>query len=312
MAQYYCIKKWIEEFYPDRELLMFESDTVLYKKWGLYGGFLKLFKKVYNQEDIIVFQSGYTTTDLGGNHDEMHCAVIRAIPSARILMMPQTIKFVNEERSRRTSEIYNCAKNMLFLARDRVSYDMAVELFPNIQVKQFPDIVTSLIGTQQFVKQRRGVCICCRNDGERYYTDQDFEKLKNKIETSNVYCEITDTTLSVDPMELRNHIENFILREVNKYSEYKVIITDRYHGTILALVANTPVIVIKTVDHKVITGVEWFKGVYDDRVFFAEDLNIAYNMAINIHNKIPKENTALKSYFKESYYDNLKFIFDRI
>ncbi len=59
----------------------------------------------------------------------------------------------------------------------------------------------------------------------------------------------------------------------------KLIITDRYHGTILSLVAGTPVIVIKTTDHKVTTGAEWFRGVYDDYVYLAESLQQAYDIA---------------------------------
>lgn len=50
-------------------------------------------------------------------------------------------------------------------------------------------------------------------------------------------------------------------------SHYKVVITDRYHGTIFSLIANTPVIIIKSTDHKVTTGADWFKGIYDDYVY---------------------------------------------
>ena len=313
MAQYYCIKRWIEKSYPDSELLMFESDVVLYKRYGIYGGFLPYFKKIYRKDDIIVFQSGYTTTDLGGNHDEMHRAVIKMIPDVRILMMPQTILFVDEDNKVRSSKIYNTATRMLFLARDRVSFERAMEMFPNVHVKLFPDIVTSLIGSIHIKKQRNGICICSRNDGERFYDNNSIELLKDRIVSNGVRCEITDTTLNVKPILLRDSIESYISREVDKYSTFKVMITDRYHGTILSLVANTPVIVIRTNDHKVITGIEWFRGIYDNHVFFADNLDEAYNKAIGILNTTETDySKPLEPYFVEHYYKHLKNLFEQL
>lgn len=48
------------------------------------------------------------------------------------------------------------------------------------------------------------------------------------------------------------------------------------------MIANTPVIVIQTKDHKVKSGMDWFKGVYDGQVMFAESLATAEEMAIEI------------------------------
>jgi exopolysaccharide biosynthesis predicted pyruvyltransferase EpsI len=94
------------------------------------------------------------------------------------------------------------------------------------------------------------------------------------------------------------------------FSRYRVTITDRYHGTIFSLAANTPVIVIKTTDHKVTTGADWFKGVYDDSVFVAESLDHAYELA----GKILKNYNypILRSYFKENYYDRLSALVDNL
>lgn len=94
------------------------------------------------------------------------------------------------------------------------------------------------------------------------------------------------------------------------YSKYKVVITDRYHGTIFSLVACTPVIVLKTTDHKVITGAEWFKGIYDDYLFRAESLEEAY---IKLKDTITlRHEYKLKPYFKAEYYDKLKAEIEKI
>ena len=105
---------------------------------------------------------------------------------------------------------------------------------------------------------------------------------------------------------MRN-LKYYIESEIETYSNYQVTITDRYHGTIFSLCAGTPVIILKTTDHKVTTGADWFKGVYDDYVYVAEDLDDAFHKAKEILTK--NLNHQLKPYFKTEYYDKLKSLF---
>lgn len=303
MAQHYCILKWIKENFPNYYLLCIESDAVCDKKLG----FLDLLEKSFNiNKDIIIFQSGYNTQDLGGNHPLMHQLVINTIPNAKILMMPQTIFFQSEANKRTCAENHNKAHNMLFLARDFTSYNIAKEMFPNIKVIAFPDIVTTLIGTKTFKTNRNGVCICTRNDGEKYYTEDEISLLAKKLQLKTNVMQ-KDTNGKEYFMSIRNNLKNYIEQEIESYSNFKVTITDRYHGTIFSLCAGTPVIIIKTTDHKVTTGAEWFKDIYKDYIFVAKDLDDAYNLC----NKLLNLNLSYKlpAYFKEKYYDKLKTIF---
>lgn len=303
MAQHYCICNWIQQNYPNAHLIKIESDIVVYPNYD----FLSVLKKYYRNDDVIIFQSGYTTQDLGGNHELMHRLVINAIPYAHILMMPQTIFFRHEENRLRTSKCYNQASNMLFLARDMISYDQAKKMFPNITVKPFPDIVTSLIGTLNFNNTRSGVCICVRDDGEKFYTENEIKNLCKEI-SKYTNITITDTTINVNYLEIRKNLQKYIKEAIEKFSKYNVVITDRYHGTIFSLAAGTPVIIIKSNDHKVVTGADWFKGIYDDYVYVAKDLVDAQNICKKIMNK--QLSHDIKPFFKEQYYDNLKTLFE--
>ncbi len=266
-----------------------------------------MLKEAYRPGDMIVYQSGYTTTDLGGHADEMHRAVMNILPDAKMLMLPQTIFFQHEKNKQMASKCYNAMKNMLFLARDRISYNMALEMFPDLPVKQFPDIVTTLIGNYSFNYKREGILFCCRNDSEKYYSDEEINKLMNKC---HKLCKVdkTDTTKPGRTSDIVKHAEKYIENEVDKYAHYKLIITDRYHGTILSLVAGTPVIIIKTTDHKVTTGAEWFRGIYDDYVYVADSLEDAYALAEQILHKPLDHN--LQPYFEKEYYDKLSVIFE--
>ena len=306
LGQHYCILKWIQENYPDYSLVQFEANAVVYEKYG----FINNLKTIYRPSDIIVFQSGYTTQDLGGLHNLMHEKVVSSLPDARILMFPQTIYFQKKENQEHTAKILNTANRMLFLARDYISYETAKEMMPNVTVKAFPDIVTTLIGTMSFNNSRDGVCLCTRNDGEKYYSKEEIDALELRLHNDGVRVSQKDTQSKATIREIRADLKGYIEREIESYSHFKVTITDRYHGTIFSLCAGTPVIIIKTTDHKVTTGADWFKGIYDGYVFVVSDLKEAYDKAHMILST--SINHHLKPFFKEKYYDKLKLYFEDI
>lgn len=302
LAQGVCIREWIKKNYPDCTVIEIETNAIVNTKFSV----LKNIKKYYKVNDFIVFQSGYTTTDLGGFADEMHKSVMQSLPEAKMLMMPQTIFFKSEDRKRQTADCYNSMKHMLFLARDRVSYGMAKEMFPDIPVRQFPDIVTTFIGKYSFNYKREGILFCRRNDSEKYYSDEEIASLIEKCK-SIADVEQTDTTKSGRKNDIVKNAKQYIESELDRYAHYKLIITDRYHGTILSLVAGTPVIIIKTNDHKVVTGAEWFKGVYDDYVYLADSLEDSYRIAKKLY--FEERNYQLEPYFERAYYDKLPTLF---
>lgn len=305
LGQHYCILKWINENYPSYQLEKFEADPVVYTKYN----FIDRLKSIYRQQDIIIFQSGYTTQDLGGLHNLMHEMVVEALPNAKILMLPQTIFFQKEENKKHTGKILNTAKNMLFLARDFVSYETAKEMMPDVSIKAYPDIVTTLIGTLVYNNKRNGICLCTRNDGEKLYSAHEINNLASRFANENITVMQKDTQSNATFKEIRKDLKQHIEKEIESYSHFKVTITDRYHGTIFSLCAGTPVIIVKTTDHKVTTGADWFKGVYDDYVYVANNLEDAYNKAIVLLSK--DMNNILNPFFKVEYYDILKDLFDK-
>lgn len=296
LAQHYCINRWLENYCPDYKIGRIESDTVVNTKLG----FVDLLKSNYTKDDVIVFQSGYTTQDLGGNHNQMHCLIADNLPDANILMMPQTIFFRNEENRMRTSKSLNACKNMVFLARDMVSYEQAKQMLPDVKVLAYPDIVTSLIGSFQYDSPRDKIYICRRDDGEKYYAEDELINLRNRLQAI-APVEMGDTeskdNLQKICADLKGHIEN----EIRSFASYKVTITDRYHGTIFSLCAGTPVVIIKSNDHKVVTGADWFKGIYDGYVYVAKDLDDAFSIAKRICTDTSLSHD-LPPYFEDHYY----------
>ncbi|MCM1138948.1 MAG: polysaccharide pyruvyl transferase family protein [Muribaculum sp.] len=303
MAQYYCIRQWIEENYPDKTLIEIEAYTIVDSEFGL----LNKIGSCISENDRVVFQSGYTTQDLGGVHDLMHRMVAEAIPQAKILMMPQTVFYQDKNNQIESGRIYSKANNMLFLARDRVSYNTALDMMPTLRVELYPDIVTSLIGKYSFENKREGICICRRNDGEKFYTNDELALLANRLKSLGS-VHVNDTTIKIPRHLVRRNCKEYVESQIEEFSKFNVVITDRYHGTIFSLIAGTPVIIIKTTDHKVVTGADWFKGVYDDYVYVASDLDDAYERACRLMRQPNLK--PLKPYFKEEYYSKLKGLFE--
>lgn len=296
-AQRYCIEQWCHSNYPDYEIAEFPT-------WPFYEkNFRTAFNENIRSQDIIIIQSGYCTTDRHYDH-YMHRFLVANFPDNKILIMPQTVNFFNEFEGYKTGKIYDKHKHLLFLARDRVSYESAQKFFKDTPIYLYPDIVTTLIGSMRTDSDRDGVLLCVRNDSEKKYSNDDIENLAQKLRKDGYTCEISDTTSTLSLEEL---IENFHV-ELDKtlkfFALHKVVITDRYHGTIFSMISNTPVIVLATNDHKVKTGTEWFDGVYDDSFFNADSLEEAYSIAL----RLMKQNKKVRntSYFKTEYYDKLK------
>ncbi len=304
LAQGVCIRQWLKKHYNDFYVTEIETDSLVNTNHSCVKALTKSFS---SDKDFVLFQSGYTTTDLGGYADEMHQFVMQALPEARILMMPQTIFFKTDERKVKCSQVYNNHQKMLYLARDRVSFDMTKEMFPDIPCRCFPDIVTTMIGSYKTSHVRDGIIFCLRDDGEKFYTDEQLEILISECRKI-ARCGRTDTTKD---KKVVSHPSDYINSEIEEYSRYKVMVTDRYHGTILSLVAGTPVVVLKTNDHKVITGTEWFEGIYDDYVHKASDLDEAYRIVKKIYSN-DSINHNIRPYFEGSYYDKLPALFEEL
>ena len=306
LAQYCCIKKWLAENYSEYNLIEMSADTITYAE----NEFMAFLKKHDDKKNIIFFQSGYCTQDLGGAHDYIHKLVVKNVCNVPIVMLPQTIMYKNKNREIQARKVYEQNSHVMLMCRDKVSYQMAQSIFSQNCLELYPDIVTSLIGTMEIAprKSRNGILICCRNDTERFYSDDEIEHLKKELEKIDE-VEISDTTVQDDFKNLKANINGHVETMIKDFGKYRAVVTDRYHGTIFSLIAGTPVIVIKSNDHKVVTGVDWFKGIYDSNVCYTSDINRVAPTVQSIYDKFDYQ--ELKPYFKEEYYSKLKNVIEQ-
>ena len=295
-AQTYCILDWLKKNYSDYQIHVFTINDCDEKLYGIIRKLIKI-------NDKIFFHSGYHLTDLYHEQD-VYLRIIQLFPDYEIVIFPQTISYTNKDIEKETTKIFDLHKNIKMLCRDEISYSKAQSLFKNCKLLLYPDIVTALIGTKSFDNKREGILLCIRNDKEAYYKKNEIQKLIDNLKRSTK-VNITDTTLSVSYKEVVKNRDKILNQIFDEYSRYKLLITDRYHGTIFSLIAGTPVIVISSCDHKLSSGVKWFPESFSNHVFFADSLEEAYKLSLNII-KSDNQPDALNPYFKETYYDHLK------
>ncbi len=305
-AQYFCTLNWLENNYNGYDILEVPDSLIITN----YNKCIEKIKKLVKDDDVIVFQSGYRTTDIGNSGGESaHRIIIENFKDNKILVLPQTVNFKNKFEFYKSRKYYKMNKNILFLARDSHSYNLALTNYHN-KVLLYPDIVTSLIGKYEFKSKRNGLLFCVRNDAEKLYSDTDIDCLIKKYEKKMNVLK-TDTTINIPYDVMRNNLKEIIESKFEEFSKYKIIITDRYHGTIFGLISHTPTIVLSSSDHKVSSGVDWFKNKqeFKDFIYFAEDLKEIDNLIALILEK-HDYNKKLSNYFQQEYYDKLKLIFE--
>lgn len=190
--------------------------------------------------------------------EELVNKVIENFKEHKIIIFPATLYFKDDEQGKRELEksiqIINNAKNIKIFAREDKTYEFAKNTYVNAEVTLVPDIVLSLDNVS-YNTVRDGVLLCLRKDVEGILTQEDKENLYNAINSYDTNIKQTDTVVSYSiKAEDRNEE---IEKKIKEFSCAKIVITDRLHGMIFAVITNTPCIVMGNYNYKV-------KGVYEN------------------------------------------------
>lgn len=297
-AQLLCWLRLFKEWFPDYEIIKIPNR---FKEFNT----LRTIYKNLKPGDKLFVHSGYLFFD---PHPELPFIldIVRDFYDQQVVILPQTVNIMDDWFKHITSQIMNANPNVMLICRDEVSLKKAKNLYPKLQFALMPDVVTSLIGDKDFIpetlwnKKRDGILFCMRNDLEKFYNDNDINRLKKRFK--GIKIKTTDTTINVQPWIWEKQRKKLIINILAEFAQYKLIITDRYHGTIFSQIVNTPVIVINSADHKLSSGVKWFpKDIFIDNLFYAKDLDDAYYIALKVLSRDGKVITN-PPYFKDTYF----------
>ena len=292
-AQCYCIQRWLKRYLPEYEV---ETNTLSTANKAYFADL----KKVFRKGDILLCHSGYHITDL---YDEKRAYLTAAklFPEEPLRILPQTVHFENPDNLKAVADTFNSHGQVTLLCRDEVSYENAQKAFNRCRLFLFPDIVTMLIGNFDYYTPavKEGVLFCMRNDKEALYSKEDIAALREQL--APLYpTALTDTTISASYKDISADREPYIRAKVEEIARYRVVVTDRYHGTIFSLIANTPVIIVNSTDHKLSSGIKWFPESFRSHVFYAADLAEVPALIKRITEAPAPQ--PLPPYFAEKYY----------
>lgn len=298
-AQTYCTEKWLKKEYPGYRLWIYNTQELT---WGDFGWLYKI-KKHCNCADKVFLHSGYHTTDLYMLEENLQRKVLELFDDRQVVILPQTVFYCDPQEAERAKQVYNAHSDVVFMCRDEVSYQTAEKLFFRCRRLLVPDIVTSMIGTKHYDRPRKGILLCLRNDKEALYSTEQIEVLKESLEQIDEVT-VTDTTIKLPADKIAKNREETLEGIWEEYAGFRAIVTDRYHGTIFSLIANTPVIVLSSTDHKLSSGVKWFPESFQSYVRHIPKLE---NVRLAVEQIYSSNYTyQLEPYFQMHYYSTLR------
>jgi len=296
-AQVVAICKWLRKNYPNTPIIEFDKDECISK--------INFIKAITNPKDIVFIHSGGNLGDRGIWSETGRRNVIQALPNNKIISLPQTIFFSDTEKGKTEKEksikIYNKHKYLTVIGRDFESAELAAEMFPNAKTFAIPDFVLSLDKDDyiQTTKASKKILFCLRNDDESIFSDDEKRKLPEYLNLSVNDFEYFDTTIeqSIENSEREKYVQDTL----KYFSDFEMIVTDRFHGVIFATLLNKPTIVLPTVDHKLTSAVEWFDSLPQIRLLKKEEMNIISTIYEELLSVKPVSND-----WNNLYFDNLQ------
>lgn len=293
-----AINKILKEKYKEYLILDF-SDRKYDRNKELIG-------KLINKNDIIIIHGGGNFGNLYLHHEIRRRDIVERFPNNKIIVMPQSISFTNDEVGKKeiekSNEIYSKHKNFNIITRDVKSYEYGKQYFPSNNIYLAPDSVLYLEDWYRNDIDRKDVILTLRSDKEKALDNEKIDRIIKYLESKKINFR-KDDTIQKYPVN-RETREYEVKNMLRKISSAKLNITDRFHGVIFSVITNTPVIVFKSLDHKIEEGVKWFKHLewvhYVTTVEEAEKLIDKY---LNSEYKVEKEKYELKEKLKEVFFN---------
>ncbi len=299
-AQTYCTLAWLKEHEPEYAVSVFPASSLI----KFDGLLLRLIHRYIKDEDKIYMHSGYHLTNLYMLEEEMNRRVVSLFGDRHLVFFPQTVFYTKLQEEALTREAFSKHANISLMCRDKVSHKLAANLFPNARLMLKPDIVTTLIGHFPVPAVKRdGILLCMRDDKESLISGDAIVKLRKQLMAFGT-VDRKDTTIDELGFTIIRNREKYLRKIITEFASYRVVVTDRYHGTIFSLVANTPVIIVPTKDHKLTSGADWFPEEFSRYIVSVSNEKEVF---VTVRNLLAKRyDYALPDIFNHRYYQDLK------
>lgn len=305
-AQTYCARRLMQKIGNGVSVRDITTRSAL----TMNSNLLKLARRKLTKGSLVVLHSGYHMTDIYEIENKLILETLRLFTAQNVLILPQTINYTDMSYVHEMHQSLRAHGSVQLMCRDEVSHSFAQKHFPEVKMLLYPDIVTSLVGTDSYDYERSGILLCMRKDVESKYGD-DIGALTEKLSSISQRVDLSDTTLKKSPL-LTTLFRTKIIEDFWKnMASYRVVITDRYHGTIFSVMTSTRVIVLDSTDHKLSSGVRWFSNVaFRGRIKYVKSIDEAVKVASQLYKE--QSLSRPENYFVKKYWNsrNLQAIID--
>lgn len=250
-------KQFFEDFLPQYNFV--DIPMPVYSKCK------KKLKSLVCNDDIIVISGGGWLGNLWLHNENYVRNMIKSFPNNKIIIMPQTIFYEDNENGRKemeiTKEIYNSHKDLRFCLRDKKSYDYVTKHIlknNNFSCYLLPDMALTYKNDLDLKDNRKDALVCFRKDREKVLSDEEAQKVREYIWSKGLDTWDT-TTVYLYGISLKQR-KKAIESKIMEYSKAKIIVTDRLHSMIFAAISHTPCVALDNVTAKVSGVYEWIKN----------------------------------------------------
>ncbi len=241
-AQAIAIRAWFAKHFPSWPVLEINDLLPIYK--------IRQLRDYVGPHDLVFLHSGGNLGDRYLGSEIQRREIIINLPQNRIVILPQTIFFSNNDFGREqaslSSRVYSNHKNLALLARDSESERISHEIFKTLQIHKIPDFVLSTPPRRQV--ERTGmskVLVCIRKDMLRKLSSHESQEFLMKLSHA-IPCEweLHDTNIDRDILPDKRHLE--FAKMLDLFDSFDAVITNRFHGTIFSVLTRKPCVILET------------------------------------------------------------------
>lgn len=235
----------------------------------LYGNLLCLKRFTNRNHNLCVFHGGGNIGELYSFQEGVRLMLVKHLRKANIVVFPQTIDY--QENSKYLSyarKIYESHPSFFLFIREENSEKKRTAFFQKCQGALVPDIVMSY-QPELIPEKRNGVLFCIRSDKEKV---QENDSVLRELEqcAKSVFTSVRRTdTYSPEYRKPYDQQSEQLHEFWQSYSSAELVITDRLHGMIFALITGTPCIALDNSTGKV--GSLYRTWLRNSSVIFVDD-----------------------------------------
>ena len=173
----------LRQCYPEYEIIEVSADMLRDKNRWIWN--VLHIEDLISKNDTIFLHGGGNLGTIWPGEERIRTYVINHFVNNRIIIMPQSIYWGNDESARqKIASVYNAHPDLHLLCRDEMSYLRAKETFSKVHLYLLPDAVTAFYRHLPIKcdSKRCGVLLALRNDAEKVRNDIEIKQIVSLVD----------------------------------------------------------------------------------------------------------------------------------